>query len=852
MQITSRAYKTEQKGYLRNEQYIWIYLGIISKEAQANAVINGDFVPFSEPQLIFDSTPFEAYYVTAERNFARCDGSQYFLPRDSSLYGLYQGAVTKENLGSVTFTFGQYHHLNLKGLTINFGDFYPTEFEITNGDQYNTYRYTKNNNEVFVCEDEFLNTDWIRITPISMVNGAKKLRILSMLFGVVFLFDNNELISTSWKSEVAHLSDALPSKSLTFTINNLSRKFSSDNPHSFMAFLQEQQDVDFEYGRKVNDEIFRIPGGKLKLSAWSSDDTQAKFTAVGNLDFISATYKRGQYYENGISLYDLAVDVCQDAGIEDYVIDSYLKKLITHNPLPIQTHKNLLQLIANSALAILRETRSGAVQIKTSFKPKLIRTTTNGHMFYSDLTQLVSENNVFSEYASAEKNFTYANGSLYFMPRNQSVGIIYSGFVSYAVSNSNGYFATNPRLTFEWEASWTFFNFSMIFSKVCPLSITIHTYYDNTEKETIVVDDIDLKTVVEHDFYEVDKITIEFTRTNPYQRIHLGRIVFGDITDYTLSYMDMSTSPVSARTEDIRNINVVYTDFSYGSDVKSIGTVQTVIGENESTFNTAYHDYSLAYKEIKDNTTQYKKASKVICDALPPIDTAKTNTKYLVRKNNGYDMYVVHKENSLSTWQYESFVTEVIVNSLPSTLDRNTLYLIQESDKIYHLYMYDGEIKSLGYDVRGTLRILESGAYYIKYSSDVASPVVISGIAFLIVESTFIKNLHELGVDKTAKNVLIDNITLAEKEADWIGEYYDNDVEYTISYRGEPALDPDDQIFLENKFVERNIIRITSTQIDTSTGMSMNCSLKARRTDYQEFVRARVDYAIVDVSEVGE
>ena len=53
MQITSRAYKTEQKQYLRNEQYIFVYLGVISREAQANATANGDFTIYSDPQSIF-------------------------------------------------------------------------------------------------------------------------------------------------------------------------------------------------------------------------------------------------------------------------------------------------------------------------------------------------------------------------------------------------------------------------------------------------------------------------------------------------------------------------------------------------------------------------------------------------------------------------------------------------------------------------------------------------------------------------------------------------------------------------------------------------------------------------------
>ena len=43
MQITSEAYKSEQKKQLRNEQFVNVYLGVVSKEAQANAEIDGRY-----------------------------------------------------------------------------------------------------------------------------------------------------------------------------------------------------------------------------------------------------------------------------------------------------------------------------------------------------------------------------------------------------------------------------------------------------------------------------------------------------------------------------------------------------------------------------------------------------------------------------------------------------------------------------------------------------------------------------------------------------------------------------------------------------------------------------------------
>lgn len=835
MQITSEAYKTEQQKQLRNEGFVNVYLGVVSKEAQSNAVAEGDFTIYSSPQEIFSNVPFEAYYETAEENVARVDGSVYFMPRDTSMFGLYQGAVTQDSLGEITFTFGEYQRLNIKGLTIDFGDYYPTSFTITNGND--TYTYTNDSPGQWTCEDEFLETAYITITPHSMVGGRQKFRILSIMFGLGFTFDNYNLISTSYKAEVAHLSDALPTKAFSFTIDNLSRQFSADNPHSFVAFLEEQQEVEFEYGRRMDDDsIETIPGGKLKLKSWSSNDTQAKFSAVGNLDYITSTYYKGRYYENGISLYDLAEDVFQDAGITNYRIDAYLKSVFTHNPLPVENHKNLIQLIANAARCILYEDRKGIIALQTSFMPDITSITDSGHVEYSDTESILEKPTVHYEYVTAEKDFDYVDAHQFFITRDIPFKRI--GFVSSDVSDANGDFNSNPSITITWEAAWTFYNLTLKFSDVCPTEFTVYSYRNNTLVDSKTVTDISMTTLVEEAFYDVDEVVIEFSKTNPYQRIHVDKLSFGDITDYVLDYSDMSAFPVATRTDHIKNVNVIYSEFTYGTEKKSIGTVSVVDEQNTITYKTAYHDYSIAYKELTDDEVTYTKASKVFCDELPNVESAKTNTRYIIRKPSFDEIYMVATSGNTKSWNKIGDFVETIVDELPVTVSSNILYLVNtDTPLIYHLYLLDSSnntVLSLGYDVRGTLDITDSGAYFVSFTSNVPSPVVVSAIAFLVNERIYTDELNELGQDKTANNVLIDNLTLAQDEAEWLAEYYDNDVEYKIQYRGEPAIDPDDQIYLENKFVEKNLVRVTSTQIDTSTGMSMSCALTARRISYQE------------------
>jgi hypothetical protein len=363
------------------------------------------------------------------------------------------------------------------------------------------------------------------------------------------------------------------------------------------------------------------------------------------------------------------------------------------------------------------------------------------------MDNIVDEKALTNDYVTAEKNYVYADSRQFFLPRSSATGYIETGYVSGYVSDANGDFATNPTITLQWEASYTFFNLDILFGDVKPSALIIRTYNYGTLVDTITDNDIQFDELIEWDFYDIDKLVIEFTKASPYNRIHVNKIRFGKRSDYSIDYRDMAKSPTAVTSDFIRKVNVNYYEYAYGAERKKLGTTKAVIGENTVTFSKPAHDYSIAFASGS-----------------------------------------------------------------------------------------------------GTLTITSTAAYCITFTSSKAADVDISGIEYVVTEKTVTGEVHQIGVDKTASNVLIDNSARAEAELAWISEYFANDIDYTINYRGEPAIDADDEIYIENKYVERNLVRVVSTQIDTSTGMSMNCKLKARRISYIE--PALVDVAIVDESEV--
>lgn len=147
-----------------------------------------------------------------------------------------------------------------------------------------------------------------------------------------------------------------------------------ENDESSVNFFELGQDIEALYGQELDDGTIEwIPGINLALKEWSADDEKLNLSASDRFDSMNGTYYRGQYHPEGISLYNLAVDVFTDAGVDprEYGVDTYLKTVIVRNPIPVVAHKEALQLIANAGRCILYQDRTGKIYLKSSFVPEM-------------------------------------------------------------------------------------------------------------------------------------------------------------------------------------------------------------------------------------------------------------------------------------------------------------------------------------------------------------------------------------------------------------------------------------------------------------------------------------------------
>ena len=562
MQKVSKAYKESMKSSLRERAYIMLSFGLVNQEAQAKASIDdGAFAYFSNKSNVFGERSDDTIYATLEEDFTRVDGSMFFLPRQSSGRTYYDTGIISEKLLSqaaceLIISLNTIA-IDFKGLTINFGENYPVDFDIISSTG-QTIEFRDNDKSTWSTEEVLTNTTYIKMVFYTMKNPQSRLRIYSILFGYGLVYYNDSVMGSSLDSYVSPIGADVPQIDFSVTLKNYDHYFNVDNPKSAINYLETGQEMDIMYGYQLpdSDEIEWIQGNHLLCSEWESDDNTATIRCQDIFRTMDTEYAKGLYSETGKSYYALAVEILTDAGISDYYIDPRLKNLYTKNPMPRVQHKEALQIIANACRCVLTQTRFGAIQIKSNFMPEAM-ISTNGETSFSKSANVLNESEK-DEYGTLTKNYTPVDGSMFFIPRTGSA-TLNTGYVSQAVSKADGTFTTNPVITITMEAIRAYYGLELVFGQCLPGAFTIRTYNSGTlvNEFPIAADEIDKTSVILRDFDDFDVMKIEFTKTaEPYNRIVLNYFSLSDVTDFTMTRRDMTSSPKAIKQELIKEVIV--------------------------------------------------------------------------------------------------------------------------------------------------------------------------------------------------------------------------------------------------------------------------------------------------------
>lgn len=623
MYQTSQEYKESMKRPVRNQSYMKIQLGLINQEAQQTAGLSdtNKYNDFSDAESIFNQHTVRRY-ATYESNFWKANGISFFLPEKKSDYR--KDGITSTNLFEesfhVKFVFGC-GKSDIKGLTIKFGRNYPTKFTIVT-DNATSFEY-ENTEELFKSDDVFENTESIELVITEMNVPNARVRIDYIIFGLGLEYDDEWISEASSNTTLSAINEDLPESEFKVTLFNDNQLFNVDNPSSDINFLESGQKVNVMMGYMLDDgNIEWIKMHSLYVSEWSADDSSATITAVDILKYLDEKYYKGIYYEDGISLYDLAVLVLTDAGLneDEYYIDSYMKKVYVHNPLPNVTHKEALQIIANAGRCIMDYGRNGKIRIRVAFKPTY-DTTSNGETYFSNAPTIdnLTEKN---QYATFEQNFWKADGRKLFVPTDHHQD---TGYISTSISDENGKFDANPMLTRTLEAKYKAYGIMINFSGNLPKKIVIRTYADDVLNNTLTITSgIEQATEINYDFPEYDRLEIEFPETEPNSRIHIDYLSLGAETSYSLEYDDLYSTPVGTQLEKIKNVKVSRSLYSKSATKEDL-TSETITysGENQIYYlNDPCYGYSVAISNAESG-----QSAKIVSSGAYYVEVAFSGVK---------------------------------------------------------------------------------------------------------------------------------------------------------------------------------------------------------------------------------
>ncbi len=761
MQNVSKKYKDSMQSPYRNRGYIRVSIGIINSNAQKNVNADYDrneFAYFSDIKKPFNGYTVDNVYATSENNFSKIDGTMYFLPPQNENYNLYNnGLVTNELLGAIYIAFGGVSGLDIKGLTIDFGEYYPTDFTIENDSV--TRSYNGNQKRYFVTEDVFDSTSYLIIRPSAMVNGQGRLRIHQFSCGIVNTFTNKETRNYTSKEFVSSITETIPSNDVTLTVDNQNMYYSPNNPDSALAYMEIGQEVKTEFGYDIdgNGTIEWLPPTTTYLKSWSADDVQAKFTATDRFDYLTGKYYKGLYRENGISLYDLAIDVLNDAGITDereYFLDPYLKDIVINNPLPVVKHSEALQIIANAGRCALFEDRQSRIHMQSSFIPDMV-VSVNNETEYSHGNNILIDDKK-DGYANSSNDFSLADGTLFFLPKDTNY--LNTGYISNSVyvldtyensmvnrlsfrlgNNSrkvlgikSGHWEGEvPKITINLEAAFVAYGILIRFRNVAPEEFHIITYYQDILVNDMIVKNSELEYITNERFDLFDKMVIEFTKGYPNSRLFVDNVLIGDITDYVLSRNNSLTDYSSAtRQKKIKSISVIRTQYNASKEeIKELKTEELVLNSNNNTY-----------------------------------------VVYFSNASYGLAVSVIDNENITAK--------------------------ITESSNYFANIVFDG--------------ITEETV--VKYS--------IQGYEYEITKNKLTVNHNDNGEEKEWKNPLINSIQHAKDLEEWLSSYFLGDIEYQIKWRGDPRTDANDLFYLELKDRDNVLVRTYQNELRFSGAWS--------------------------------
>lgn len=222
---------------------------------------------------------------------------------------------------------------------------------------------------IFVSQTAVSRYDEVHLTILATTLPFRRVHLLEDLPGVILEYAGEDIVSITLNQQVDLFSEQLIDGEIELAVQNVTKQLDILNAQGLEKYLQRRQPLTTKLNLVFpDDSVESVLLGNWDLTSWKSNKgaLEATFTISDPINRLTGIqYIKGTVPIGIKSLYDYAVDVFEDAGFSNYIIDVELHNIYSKACLPIAEHKELLRMIAQAGQAVVVPTADGALHIRS-------------------------------------------------------------------------------------------------------------------------------------------------------------------------------------------------------------------------------------------------------------------------------------------------------------------------------------------------------------------------------------------------------------------------------------------------------------------------------------------------------
>lgn len=209
----------------------------------------------------------------------------------------------------------------------------------------------------------FTDIMYLNITINAWNYAGWRARVNSILLGLYFKVDNEEIVESYTSLSASRISEELPQPQVSFTFKNLDGAFDPTLQSGYSKFLVAKQQVEIQWGFETSpNSIEWMTVWPMFLNSWKipNDSSTVTLKATSRLSFMTDDYMYGVYDGAEHTFAAVAATMLEHSHVlvtagetTPWTLDSELAAYTTSAPLPMVAENVVLQYIAGATGCVL-------------------------------------------------------------------------------------------------------------------------------------------------------------------------------------------------------------------------------------------------------------------------------------------------------------------------------------------------------------------------------------------------------------------------------------------------------------------------------------------------------------------